>query len=84
MIKVCKVFHNYYEVSRKLGKIVDVCLGFVQMWFLLDIACWKWMGGLPFYCSGSSWIGLSFHFLFYFSNIIKTMMVHVKLKNFNV
>ena len=46
VIKACKVFRNYYEVSKKLGKIVDVFLGFVQMWFLLDIACWKQMGGL--------------------------------------
>jgi len=38
VIKACKVFCNYYEVSKKLGKIVDVFLGFVQMLFLLDIA----------------------------------------------
>ena len=34
-IKACKVFYNYYEVSKKLGKIVDVRLGFVQMSFYL-------------------------------------------------
>ena len=54
-----------------LGVCYGGNLGFVQMWFSLDIACWKRMGGLPCYCSGSSWIGLSFYFLFYFSNIIK-------------
>ena len=67
MIKACKVFHNYYEVSKKLGKIVDVCLGFVQMWFLLDIVCWKRMGGLPLLLQWFilNWLEFSLFILFF-------------------